>query len=246
MAFIKVCNTHLSEKFGLTPKQLYVLSYLKYINQGREELIFRMKDFTDFVKVATLKIKYHNKDKESEIMRLKDKRTLAPILDELVELGLLEFIKDKSFTNDVKLTDLVKVKLKDRECDLPVDKDDKSKGFEPISTLFIEDYFAGLGYNGFAVYCFLKKNYIVSEEKCSYSLVDMQKVLLIDVKTIHTYLILLEELGLISSKSFHKYNHQVAYLNKGKEKMKGFSFKSNEYKVFAKYVKDDKYYVIFS
>ena len=76
--------------------------------------------------------------------------------------------------------------------------------------------------------------------------VDMQGVLLIDVKTIHTYLLLLEKLGLISSKSFHEYNHQVAHLNKGREKMKGFSFKSNEYKVFAKYKTDDKYYVDFS
>lgn len=237
MAFIKINNSYLDKNYGLTAKQLYVISYLKYVIQGRDNFHFRMNDFILFVSSSNMKVKYSNKKEESNILRLKDKRSLSTVLDELVDLKLLEVFGDISFKQS-RVTDLINIKLKDREFE--------DLHFEGISDLFMQDWFANLGYNGFMVYCFIKKNYMIERGCCDYSLIDIQKYTGIDCKTTHTYVKLLESLNLLSVKTFQDYNKQVTVINKYKKENEGFYLKSNEYKVPAKYNSKDKYYISYS
>ena len=137
--FIKVMNEHLDGDNFLTPKEIYVLSYLKYQMKGNDSLTFSMKMFTEFVKDNNTTIKY-SKEKESKVTTLDDKRSLAPVLDSLVELGLL--VSNKKFS-EMKLNEFVTVSLLKRECD--------GVHFEGVSEKFIDEMFKEVGVYGFYI-----------------------------------------------------------------------------------------------
>lgn len=224
--FIKVMNEHLDGDNFLTPKELYVLSYLKYQIKGNESLTFSMKMFVEFVKNNSTSIKYSN-GKESKVTVLDDKRSLAPVLDSLVELGLL--VSNKKFS-DIKLNDIVSISLIERECD--------GNYFEGISEKFIEEMFKEVGVYGFYIYSYLKKVCRTESQMVFKSTRNMAEELEISDKTIVVYIKLLEELNLLTKKSSQKANRRRV--------AKKEEPKANEYHIPSKCNKDDRYYITYS
>lgn len=239
--FVKVMNTHISGNgYHLTPRELYVLSYLKYQSEGRQSFRFRMADFIDFVNSkGDSFVKYSGDRKESKVLKLKDKRSLAPILNSLVELGLIETECGEDFTS-VNVNKLIQIKLIDRKCD--------GTEFEAVKYELIEDLFAKLGYNGFSLFCFLKKNHVVPEKgfggSCSYPLEFIANYTGLDTKTVTAYTKLLEDYKLIKFTSAQKDN-QIEFA-KAEEEGREPVFKKNYYDVICKYDNRDKYFITFS
>lgn len=239
--FIKIMSMHISGNgYHLTPRELYVLSYLKYQSEGKSSFRFRMSDFTDFVSLKEDSfVKYSGDRKDSRVLKLKDKRSLAPILNSLVELGLIETDNGEDFTS-ININKLINIKLINRECD--------GTDFEAIKHELIEDYFAKMGYNGFILFCFLKKNHVVPEKgfggSCSYPIDFISKYTGLDAKTVTAYTKLLEDYGLLKFTSAQKEN-QIEFAKAEKE-MREPIFKKNYYDVFCKYDNKNKYFITFS
>lgn len=235
--FIKVLNTHIEGRKGyLTVKELYVLSYLKYQSDGRSTFRFRMSDFLNFVNSKSdTYVQFSGKVAKSRVSKLKDKRSLAPILNSLVEQGLIETDEGLDFCS-INANSLINITLLVRESD--------STSFESISYNLIEDLFPELGYNGFGLFCFLKKNHrvdITSGGSCSYSVEDIAKYLGVSEKTVMAYTALLVKLKLIKFTSSYAENNVER--KKAEREDRLAEYKSNYYKVYCKYDKDNKYYV---
>ena len=224
--FIKVMNEHLDGDNFLTPKEIYVLSYLKYQMKGKDSLTFSMKMFTEFVKDNNTTIKY-SKEKESKVTTLDDKRSLAPVLDSLVELGLL--VSNKKFS-EIKLNEFVTVSLLKRECD--------GVHFEGVSEKFIDEMFKEVGVYGFYIYVYLKKICRVESQMVYKSTRKMAEQLGVSDKTIVVYIKLLEELNLLTKKSSQKANRRRVARDEEP--------KANEYYIPSKCKTDDRYYVTYS
>jgi len=238
--FIKIINNHIDGRgYHLNVKELYVLSYLKYHSEGRNSFRFRMSDFIDFVnsKEDTY-VQYSGKKNKSKVMRLKDKRSLAPILNSLVGLKLLQVDKGINFEH-LNVNKLIQIKLLERECD--------TTDFESINCKLIEDLFPNLGYNGFGLFCFLKKNHFIKElstGSCSYAISEISKYIGIDPKTISAYTELLIKYKLIKFKSSYEAN-QKAYAISKKDNTEA-NLESNYYEVYSKYDTSNKYFVKYS
>lgn len=226
MEFVKVCNSYFLDDSFIGLKELYVLTYLKYLNEGRETCKFRLKDFIDFVSESNEKVKYSHRDTESEIMRLKDKRSLVPVIENLCHLGLLEVDKD---LKTIRVNDLMEITIKQRDIDI-------SEGFEPITKKFMNEQFANLGYVGFGLYCFLKIRCFIESKNVYMSLKRISSYVRVDEKTISVYSELLVKLKLIKIKSRQEYNKSIS------SNLDTAQYFANEYYVFAKYKKDDRYF----
>ena len=234
--FIKVLNTHIEGRKGyLTVKELYVLSYLKYLSDGRSTFRFRMSDFLDFInsKPDTY-VQFSGKVGKSKVSKLKDKRSLAPVLNSLVEQGLIETDDVVDFCS-LNANALTNVTLLIRESD--------STNFESINYKLIEDLFPELGYNGFGLFCFLKKNHrvdITTGGSCSYSVEEIARYLGISEKTVIAYTTLLVKLKLIKFTSSYAENNIER--KKAEREDRLAEYKSNYYKVYCKCDNENKYY----
>lgn len=223
--FVKVYNNYTGELTILTPKELYVLTYLKYEIKGNESLIFNMKMFFEVVKDSSTYIEY-SKNKKSKVSTLDNRRTLVPVLDSLIDIGILKC--DKRFS-EIKIGDNVKISINEEE---------DPNGFEPISQLFIEELFKEVGVVGFYVYAYLKKICYSDSKIARKSLVIIAKEVGLSDKTVYLYIELLQELGLIKVESVQKENRKR--VGAGKKPY------ANNYYVPSKTDIEDRYYCDFS
>lgn len=219
--FIKVGNSNFEDEKKLTAKELYVISYMKYITMGRERFNFRMQDFINHVRGGSSFI-YYKKGDKSKVAVLDDKRSLAPILDSLVSKG---YIKTEVKFSSVSANTLVSYEL----------LEDNEKGFEGVTFEFMDEMFREVGVYGFTLYCYLKKIHNVSKGYAEVKFDNLVCKTGYSRKVVQAYLTLLEDLKLINIDSSYGVNRYEANFEDKK-------FKSNKYVVPSKQNKEDRYY----
>lgn len=225
MGFIRIDNDIIQEQI-LNEKELFVYAFLLFKSRGDVDRIdFRIADFIQRMNRDTnTKVKYPSGKAESKVLKLIDKRALVPVLDSLAEKGLVEVEDGLSFSS-FSVMDLIYLKVKQPDCSY----------YEPVSSEFYLDFAHKIGYIGFYLYCFYKKNHNKKKGGAKYTVESIARFTGLDDKSVMVYSYLLQELGIIQITSTKEDNKKRYHKHEEMD--------CNTYYVPSKYEEDNKYYV---